>query len=159
MVLFARALWIGALISGLLPCYAQTLSHAANPYLSAEAGILSGTVVDPSGAVIPEATIDIQRTRLPGEKRVYPVFRVLTDGAGRFSIPLTAASYSVDIARWGFAPVRIELSIAPSKKETRAVTLSLPRVPGLRPDHYLADDVPVPTTLVPLPDRIEPNRP
>src|SRR5579871_117050 len=65
--------------------------------LSLYAAILSGTVKDPSGAVIPDARIDISGANLPQP------LALISDELGRFSTPdLKAGKYLVRVTRDGF---------------------------------------------------------
>ena len=89
---------------------------------------ISGTIQDPSGAVIAGARIEIA-----GGNLVQPVV-LSSDGQGKFSAPdLKPGTYSVKVMREGFetlvktvdlqAPVQLELTLAIAKQQ---VTVSVP---------------------------------
>ncbi len=68
--------------------------------ISLHAGTISGTVKDPSGAVIAGARIEITGAQLTG-----PVV-LSSDGLGRFTSPeLKPGAYSVSVSRDGFEPL------------------------------------------------------
>ncbi len=75
----------------------------------AQSGIstsVTGTVVDPSGAVVPNATVEIQNP-VSGLRRT-----VTTDGAGKFSFPnLSFNSYHLTVARQGFNPFAQDIEV------------------------------------------------
>ncbi len=65
---------------------------------SGNAGTIHGTVTDPSGAVIPKATIHVSNSR-SGFSR-----SITTDATGQFSLPnVPFNSYSIDVSADGFA--------------------------------------------------------
>src|SRR5581483_5319274 len=65
---------------------------------SSDPASLSGTVVDPSGAVIPEATVKVTSTRGGAERRAK------TGPDGEFFFPqLSAGRYQLEAAAPGFA--------------------------------------------------------
>src|SRR5215467_1807855 len=59
---------------------------------------LSGTVSDPSGAVVPGATVSIQRVATSDTKTTQ------TDDKGVFEFLLPPGKYRIDIAAAGFGP-------------------------------------------------------
>src|SRR5215472_10322401 len=64
-------------------------------------GGLSGSVTDPQGAVIPQATIEV-RNEATGQ-----IYNTVATGAGEFSVPdLPLGDYSVTVAFPGFSTVR-----------------------------------------------------
>ena len=63
---------------------------------SAENNVLSGTVVDPSGASVTHAQVHVESTTLQRD--------ATTDDTGRFSLPLPPGSYKVLITSEGFEP-------------------------------------------------------
>lgn len=74
-----------------------------------QAATISGTVKDPSGAVIPEARIEITGGDLP-----QPI-ALTTDGLGRFaSSDLKPGRYVVRVTRDGFQPLEKELDLRDS---------------------------------------------
>jgi hypothetical protein len=69
--------------------------------LAAAGGSISGTVKDPSGAVVPKATVTATNTDT-GVRQV-----VATNDAGAYSFPgLPVGHYDVDITVTGFRPYR-----------------------------------------------------
>ncbi len=71
------------------------------PTYAAVGGSISGTVKDPSGAVVPKATVTATNTET-GVRQV-----VTTNGTGAYSFPsLPVGHYDVDIAAAGFRPYR-----------------------------------------------------
>ena len=87
---------------------------------------IQGTVLDPSGAVVPEATVTLKR----GAKSIEPPVR--TGSAGDFRFDAVAeGTYSLEVMHEGFklsitqlrvaarrmAPLRIELAIAAVSSE------------------------------------------
>jgi outer membrane receptor protein involved in Fe transport len=75
-------------------------------------GTLLGTVRDPSGAVLPDATVKILRTDPPFERQVS------TDGSGNYLAPqVPVGTYQVSFEKTGFQKVvrsQVELSAAQS---------------------------------------------
>lgn len=68
---------------------------------SAATRVLSGTIQDQSGALIPGANIDV----VTGNGR--PIAHGISDNAGSFSFPnIVAGSYIVDVTRDGFGEVK-----------------------------------------------------
>lgn len=89
--LFASALFILALCMSPLVINAQTYTD----------GSIAGTVVDPSGAVVPGAAITIHNDGTDAETHL------VADGSGYFKAPiLPAATYTVTVAAPGFAPYK-----------------------------------------------------
>ncbi len=92
-----------------------------------EAGTLTGTLVDPKGAAVPNSNIELRwnyldnRMSLDGarpKKEEQPrkkVLRVSTDSAGRFSVTLLPGNWDVFAYRDGFAPTCTIALIEPGK--------------------------------------------
>lgn len=87
-------------------CFCLLMSCAA---LSAQVptGTISGTVLDPSGAVVPNASITV-KNRATGAER-----RVTSDDDGNFSVPaLAAGQYEVTAQAKGFRTTLREFTVA-----------------------------------------------
>jgi hypothetical protein len=67
-------------------------------------GVLTGTVSDPSGAKITHADVHVQNGSLQRD--------TTTDDTGRFSFPLPAGSYEVNITAEGFRPYSTNVTLA-----------------------------------------------
>ena len=67
-------------------------------------GVLTGTVSDPSGAKITRADVHVQGGSLQRD--------TTTDDTGRFSLPLPAGSYEVNITAEGFRPYSTNVTLA-----------------------------------------------
>jgi len=104
--------------------------------VSAEA-TLSGTLLDPQGAAVPNAVIDLRWNDTSGEmcwtaphcrkqRRPHKRFlHVRTDNAGRFSMELSPGNYDVFAHLDGFAPTCTEVSAEADK--TTTIELRFPR--------------------------------
>ena len=78
---------------------------------------LRGTVLDPSGAVIPEADLKVtQGSSIVAEGK--------TDATGAFSLDMPAGDYRLEVSRDGFRPrqqnVRVAANMRPRKQEVPA---------------------------------------
>jgi Carboxypeptidase regulatory-like domain/TonB-dependent Receptor Plug Domain len=95
------------------------LPAAAFAQSQATTGIIEGTVLDPSGAALPGATVTLHDTATNFERVV------VSDGAGRFRAPLLPLGpYRVTVALEGFATLvreGLDLSVG----ETVSLTLQL----------------------------------
>lgn len=112
----ARA-WVRAL----LLCTALLVLFCLTSATGLWAATISGTVKDPSGAVIPGAGIEISGGSLP-----QPVL-LTSDALGKFSSPdLPPGKYMVRVTRDGFAPIQREVDLRESA--TLDFTLDLARV-------------------------------
>lgn len=91
---------------GILALNAALLAQTMNT------GTLLGTIKDPTGAAVPEATITIQRTDPPFERQV------TTDDAGNYLAPqVPVGSYQISFEKAGFQKVlrsHVELSAGQS---------------------------------------------
>ncbi len=86
----------------LVPCL--ILSGAALPAQSPATAVLSGTVVDASGAPIAGATVRLASAMLPSDRLM------TTDAKGAFRFPLLlAGAYTVQIIKEGFAAIRTQV--------------------------------------------------
>ena len=93
-----------ALSLTVLLAFIATLGHAQS-----NSGTVSGTITDPSGAVIPGATVDLSN-HVTGYKRT-----AKTDGSGQFrfyNIPFNP--YQVDVTMNGFAPTAKPVKVTSS---------------------------------------------
>ena len=81
---------------------------------------LSGTVVDPTGAVIPGATVTIR----PPQSNAAPI-TATSDSSGNFAIPgLASGAWTVSASAPGFQSVRIDRVVL-QPGQTRSLTLTL----------------------------------
>jgi len=80
--------------------------------------IITGTVTDPSGAVIPQAKITLQAAS-------GPVQQTKVDTAGRFTMVVDSGEYSLNISAWGFEPFSQPISLAAATTLTKPVVLSI----------------------------------
>ena len=81
-------------------------------------GTLSGTVVDPTGARVPGATL--QLSGKAGHRSL------TTDGLGHFLAHLPAGSYALDISAGGFLPLEREgVVVSPSGRAELLLTLTV----------------------------------
>jgi hypothetical protein len=94
-------------------------------------GTLSGTVTDPSGAVLRNTTLVLQPQAADGAPRT-----VATDAAGRFSIALPPGTYDVSIDAPGFAPYTktITLAASPLRLDPRLAVASTKEQIDVTPD-------------------------
>jgi len=88
---------------------ALTLGMAATGLAQSTNGTIQGTVLDPSGALVPQAQITITNTT--------GFSRTLKSGAtGAFEVPhLTPGSYSVSINAMGFTPALEGIKVVGNK--------------------------------------------
>jgi len=81
--------------------------------------VIAGTVLDPSGASVPQATVTLKR-----EAKV--LSSVNTDGSGSFRFEgVTQGSYSLEIQQEGFEPSRTPIQIRDKPLAPLTITLSL----------------------------------
>ncbi len=114
-------LFAGMLLSG-AAARAQAADRAAaseaRSEISAAAGTIAGVVVDPAGAVIPQATVTVRH------EGVTPV-TVTSNGQGGFSVPgLAPGLYDVEAQATGFQTVRVA-RVTVRAGEMQRVTLTL----------------------------------
>ncbi len=85
-------------IARLLPLIALIFAALSAPAQSGNAGTIRGTVTDPSGAVVPNATVHLTNA-VSGFDRT-----TATDAAGQFSFPNVPFNpYRIDVTAKGFA--------------------------------------------------------
>jgi hypothetical protein len=95
----------------------------ASPQTPASRATISGTVADPTGAIVSGATV--QLLRAGGA----PIATVLTDSSGTFHLPQPApGDYRLSVQLPGFAPLLRPLHIARSPLAPLALTLDLASV-------------------------------
>jgi hypothetical protein len=95
------------------------LSIAASAIAQPASGTIQGTVLDPSGALIPQAQVIV--TNANGFSRT-----LTSDGLGAFALPhLTAGSYTVSINAIGFTPALESIQVAASKVSSEDVKLGI----------------------------------
>ena len=81
--------------------YALPLALAAHALWAVSGGSLTGTIKDPSGAVIPHARITLTNTGLQ------TVFKTTADGQGEYTFPsLAVGRYDLSVEAPGFQPQR-----------------------------------------------------
>ena len=78
----------------------QTAGRIATPNEVQQTGIITGSVFDPQGAVIPDATVVIQNALLKRE--------VKTDENGEYRIELPAWTYQLTVEREDFCKYKKE---------------------------------------------------
>ncbi len=97
---------------------AVTLEHDRGPFNGLAE--IAGTVTDPTGAVVPQASVEVRKT--PGGK----IRLASTDAAGRFSVPgLPIGKYVVQVTARGFKMARQELTLRQRDRAVLAATLSV----------------------------------
>lgn len=90
------------------PTFAQKLAAAEQQEPSHVSGQFQGTVVDKSGALIPDATIDVLRKGSEGRKRVAHLH---TDEHGHFTKKLQPGDYIAAASSEGFSTALISFRI------------------------------------------------
>src|SRR5262245_53885125 len=89
-------------------------------FTQAQVGVISGTIKDPNGAVVPNAAISV-RSESSGELRT-----AVTDGQGRFKVErLEPGSYRLNISRDGFKTIERDLVIESGKPVTIEIKLEI----------------------------------
>ena len=108
---------VPAQVSGPASSEAQQPANAPAP----GAATLSGTITDPSGALVPGATLHIAGQQgSTATEPAAPPRTVVTDSAGRFSVALAPGTYTVTIEAEGFTSVTRDVAVA-----SRPVSLNL----------------------------------
>ena len=91
-----------AAVTFLLPALSGASPFLLTPYLShaqVVGGTIAGTVLDPTGAVVPGARVVIHNTDTGTEREI------VTDGSGRFNAPsLPVGSYRITVQVTNFSP-------------------------------------------------------
>src|SRR5260370_4350134 len=96
MKLLARSTFAGLLLLG------TVLSSVPAGGQTVNAGIVLGTVTDPGGAVVPDATVDLTNAATNDTKTI------TTNSSGQYVLPNVAAgSYTLKISKPGFAIISI----------------------------------------------------
>jgi hypothetical protein len=110
--LLAIATVLGLLISmAEPPAYGQATTSA---------GTIQGTITDPSGAVIPSATVTITN------KANGSVVKVTTSSSGYYtSGPLVSGSYTISVSHAGFAPIQAGATVQIGNVTNGNLALSL----------------------------------
>src|SRR5271165_4677548 len=101
-------------------CLALCVLSAAGAETGANASAVSGTVVDPTGAVVPGATVEIHNPVSKFQQSA------TTDNAGKFSfanVPLNAYHLTVTLA--GFAPYVQDLDVRSAVPTNLKITLQI----------------------------------
>jgi len=103
---------------------------------------ISGTVLDPDGKVVPDATV-IVTNNLNSIART-----VVTDPEGRFAAPaLAVGTYTIEVTSPGFAPARSTgLQLAANGLENISISLS---VASISEEVTVSDFLPLAATLAP----------
>jgi len=112
---FARGLLVLAL--GLFPAF---FSYAQSAQGTSATGSIAGTVADPTGAVIPGATVAATHAGAPPATAT-------SDGQGNFSFKgLAPGVYSLEVRASGFRPARREhVTVIAGRVQRLTVTLSI----------------------------------
>ena len=98
---------------------ASALLSLATSAFAQSSGSLSGTVLDPSGALVPAAQVTVSNTS--GFSRT-----LTSDGLGVFALPqLAAGGYTVSINANGFTPALESIQVANGKVSTEDVKLGI----------------------------------
>jgi hypothetical protein len=107
-------------IQRILPLLALIFAALAAPAQSGSAGVVRGTVTDPSGAVIPGATVQLVNS-VSGFQRT-----TTTDATGQFSIPNVPFNpYKINVSATGFASLRQDVEIRSSVGISLALVLQV----------------------------------
>jgi hypothetical protein len=96
------------------------LAHAAVAQSFGGVGTVSGTVTDPTGAVVPGATVEIKNPVTNYDQKT------ITDNAGQFAfhrVPLN--NYHVSVSANGFSPVGSDIDVRSTIPISMPVALSL----------------------------------
>ncbi|AEU38346.1 TonB-dependent receptor [Granulicella mallensis] len=86
----------------------QQVAVASLAVSSKTMGTLSGTVADPTGAVIPGAAIHVEQHRSTNSK----IPNVVSDAVGNYSIALPPGTYDITVVADGFTPFRSAVTIS-----------------------------------------------
>ncbi len=97
-------------------------------------GTISGTVVDPGGAVVPGAAVLIRNQETGGERRL------VTDASGTYAAPsIPIGRYTITVTRDGFAPQsRTDVSLTVGQASRIVITLH----PGTVSEQVSVTDAP-----------------
>ncbi len=105
----------------ILQCMLFVAAGAAQLYAQQNAGVIGGTVLDPTGGAVPGATV------VARNESSAAISRTTTDTAGKFSIPnLAAGNYTVEVSTSGFALAsRPGVHVIADRTEELSITLTL----------------------------------
>ena len=111
-----RLIWISVGVLALLVCFC-----GANAQAQSGAGSISGTVQDPTGAVVPGATVTVTNTATKVSQTTQ------SSSAGVYTFPiLPVGQYSVEVSQGGFKPYkRTGLTIDVNTKLQADISLQL----------------------------------
>ena len=98
----------------------QTATACAGPQGGA-AGVIQGSVIDPSSAVVPGATVTLECGGV--ETRRTP-----TSAAGRYRLDAPAGSYNLVLEKQGFETFVLSVSVAAGQRLEENVTLEVTQV-------------------------------
>src|SRR5277367_6328537 len=87
-----RFIWIPVAVLGILACFSGAIAHAQSG-----AGSISGTVQDPSGAVVSGATVTVTNIAT----KVAQTKQSSSEGVYAFPI-LPVGQYSIEVSQAGF---------------------------------------------------------
>ena len=107
-------------LTRLLPLLALVFVALATPAQSGNAGILRGAVTDPTGAVVPGATVHLKNA-VSGLDRA-----TSTDPTGQFSFPNVPFNvYNISVTANGFAPLEQSTSLSSALGTSLKLTLRI----------------------------------
>jgi len=129
------AIWLLAALSVLLFSTRLTAQHLAS---------LTGTVLDPSGAAVPNAKI----SALGAGPGISPA-HAITDNAGRFALELLPGDYSLSVTGASFRTYQQELRL--TADERREITVRLSLDPSSANVIVTAEPLPAPAESVAAP--------
>ncbi len=108
--------WVSSRVGAIL----LALAFGGAAVAQSGSGTLNGTVVDPTGAVVPGASVTIQNV-VNGYTR-----KAVSDGTGAFTFPnLPMNPYVLTAAEEGFSGARLEISVRSSVPQTVKLTLQI----------------------------------
>lgn len=99
----------------------ERLAEAEKAPIALVTRALSGTVLDPGGAVVPRASLAIYRH---GSKNIAHPVKATADNAGRFSVRLKPGKYTVVIQSPGFEAPFVTIEVSRDAAE-RALNVNL----------------------------------
>jgi hypothetical protein len=102
-------------------CCAEVCSAAGAYTLQAELGDLRGVVIDPSGAVLPKAKIEVYQM----EDGKQAIAHLATDDAGRFASDLAPGKYVVIFKACGFDDQKVVVTVGPGGWRGVRVSLAI----------------------------------
>ncbi len=120
-----RSLYLNAVFTSLflISCFAATTlaqPAAVKSALPNVTGTLNGTVVDPAGAVVPNATVAAKA------ESTVQVSKTNTDEHGHFSfLGLTPGKYSIEVSAQGFALANRSVQLTADRPEDISISLAI----------------------------------